>query len=164
MKGTAVSLVFFLLVSTATAANVILGMKYEGGTLPLSVHNKVKIELAPDSINVGQGKQVFDIPIKNITEVNYGQEVHRRVGEAIALGVATAGIGAIAAAFKTKKHYVGVVWTDNVAANGETPKKGGVVFKVGKGDYRGLVAALEGATGLKAVNADIGGPGGLAPK
>ena len=59
---------------------------------------------------------------------------------------------------KTKKHYVGMLWDDKAAS------KGGVVFKVGKGEYRGFIAALEGITGLKAVNADApaGGAAGTS--
>jgi hypothetical protein len=99
------------------------------------------------------------VPVKSVTEVSYGNDVHRRVGTAVAVGVFTLGIGALMAFVKTKKHYVGCIWSD--AANKETGK-GGVVFKVGKGDYRGFVTALEGVTGLKAVNADAVGSGGTS--
>jgi len=71
-------------------------------------------------------------------------------------------LGALLLLVKTKKHYVGVVWTDTVANGVKTPKKGGIVFKVGKGEYRGLIAALEGMTGLKATDADIAGPAGTS--
>jgi hypothetical protein len=50
----------------------------------------------------------------------------------------------------------------NSSSEMSTPKKGGVIFKVGKGDYRGFLAALEGMSGLKAVNADVAGPGGTS--
>lgn len=94
-----------------------------------------------------------------MTEISYGNDVHRRVGAAIGLGVVSLGLGALLALAKTRKHYVGIVWggRDSPAA-----ERGGVVLKVGKGDYRGFLAALEGATGLKAVNADAVGPGGVA--
>lgn len=137
-------------------------MKYEGGTLELGLHDKIKVDLTADNINVRQGKKTYDIPAKNITEVNYGADVHRRVGAAVGVGVLTLGLGALLLLVKTKKHYVGVVWTDKIAPAGETPKKGGIVFKVGKGDYRGFIAALEGLTGLKAIDADVAGPGGTS--
>lgn len=38
----------------------------------------------------------------------------------------------------------------------------GIVFKVGKGDYREFMAALEGKSVLKAVNADLVGSGGTS--
>src|SRR5205814_10099495 len=117
-----------------------------------------------------QGKQRFAIPVKNITEVSYGNDVHRRVGAAVGVAVVTLGIGALLLLVKTKKHYVGIVWADKQAvaetakaaaitetskvASTETANKGGVVFKVGKGEYRGFMAAIEGVAGIKAVNAD----------
>jgi hypothetical protein len=76
----------------------------------------------------------------------------------VGVGILTLGIGALLALTKTKKHYVGVTWADKADAS----KKGGVVFKVGKGEYRGFVAALEGLTGKKAVNADAAGQGGTS--
>jgi hypothetical protein len=113
-------------------------------------------------LNLTQGKKKFTIPVKDMTEVSYGNDVHRRVSAAVGVGVFTLGIGALLLLVKTKKHYVGVVWADKSQSQGETPKKGGVVFKVGKGDYRGFLAALEGMSGLKAVNADVAGQGGTS--
>jgi hypothetical protein len=142
-------------------------MKYEGGTLDFALHNSLKVEVSNDAIIVFQGKKNDTIPAKNITEVNYGNDVHRRVGLAVGVGVVTLGLGALLLLVKTKKHYVGVIWAGKVTAEGATPEKGGIVFKVGKGEYRGFIAALEGLTGLKAVDADIAGPGGTsgtAPK
>ena len=100
------------------------------------------------------------------------------------VGIVTLGIGALLLLVKTKKHYVGIVWADpnapapgattasaaptngnGVAANvapANSEGKGGVIFKVGKGDYRGVIAALEGITGKKAVNADAVGSGGTS--
>lgn len=100
-----------------------------------------------------QGKQRFVVPVKSINEISYGNDVHRRVGAAIGVAVVTFGIGALMLLIKTKKHYVGMVWTD-VAKTGADGAKGGVVFKVGKGEYRGFMTALEGVTGVKATNAD----------
>src|SRR5215831_8950395 len=130
-------------------------MKYEGGTLDFTLHDKLKVTVAGSEITCQQGKKIHAIPAKNVTEVNYGNDVHRRVGAAVGVGVVTLGLGALLLLVKTKKHYVGVIWTDKVATEGDTPKKGGIVFKVGKGEYRGFVAAIEGLTGLKAVDADV---------
>ena len=155
-------------------------MKYEGGSLSLDQHSSLEVYVAKDKLVVVQGKKREVISVASISEISYGQDVHRRVGAAVGVGVVTLGVGALLALVKTKKHYVGVVWTDpNAAAvataNAPAPTngsaspapeggsgKGGIIFKVGKGEYRGFIAALEGITGKKAVNADIAGPGGTS--
>jgi hypothetical protein len=143
---------------------VVIPMKYEGGSLPLKQHDGVKVTLASDMVTIKQGKQTHSVAVKSINEISYGADVHRRVGAAIGVGVVTLGVGALMALVKTKKHFVGITWDEKSgdAASATTAKKGGVVFKVGKGEYRGFIAALEGLTGLKAVNADVVGTGGTS--
>ena len=46
---------------------------------------------------------------------------------------------------KSKKHFVGLTWADG-------DKKGGLAVQCDKNDYRGILAALEGVTGKKAVD------------
>ncbi len=87
------------------------------------------------------------VPAAAVTEISYGQDVHRRVGAAIGLAVVSFGIGALMALTKSKKHYVGLTW-----ANGD--KKGGLAMQCDKKEYRGVLAGLEGITGKKAVNSD----------
>jgi hypothetical protein len=123
-------------------------MKYEGGSLKLEQHDKLDIYVATDFITIDQGKSQVKVPVSAITEVSYGSDVHRRVGAAVGVAMVTFGIGAMLLLVKTKKHYIGFTWDD------KKTDKGGVVMKVGKGDYRGFQAALEGVTGLKAVDTD----------
>ena len=82
-----------------------------------------------------------------MTEISYGQDVHRRIGTAVGLAVVSLGIGALTALSKSKKHYVGITWAD-----GE--KKGGLAVQCDKNDYRGILAGLEGVSGKKAVSSD----------
>jgi hypothetical protein len=91
--------------------------------------------------------EIANILPSSITEVSYGQDVHRRVGAAIGLAVVSLGIGALMVLTKSKKHFVGVTW-----ANGD--QKGGFAMQCDKNDYRGVLAALEGVSGKKAVNSD----------
>src|SRR5258708_7153561 len=91
--------------------------------------------------------EVVTIPASAITEISYGQDVHRRVGAAIGLAVVSLGIGALMALTKSKKHFVGLTWADG-------DKKGGFAMQCDKNDYRGVLAGLEGVTGKKAVNSD----------
>ena len=96
---------------------------------------------------VEDGNEVINIPAASITEISYGQDVHRRVGAAIGIAVVSFGVGALMALTKSKKHYVGLT-----SADGD--KKGGLAIQCDKNDYRGVLAALEGVTGKKAVDSD----------
>ena len=57
-------------------------------------------------------EKIANILPSTITEVSYGQDVHRRVGAAIGLAVVSLGIGALMALTKSKKHFVGLTWAD----------------------------------------------------
>lgn len=129
---------------------VSIEMKYEGGSLPLN-DSKLKVQPGAREILIVQGKQRILISTSSVTEISYGNDVHRRVGAAVGVGVVTLGVGALLALTKTKKHYVGITWEGNQQAEFA---RGGAIFKVGKGEYRGFIAALEGVTGKKAVDAD----------
>ena len=96
---------------------------------------------------VKDNANVVTIPASSVTEISYGQDVHRRVGAAIGLAVVSFGIGALMALTKSKKHYVGLTWADG-------DKKGGFAMQCDKNDYRGVLAGLEGITGKKAVDSD----------
>jgi hypothetical protein len=89
----------------------------------------------------------MSIPASSITEISYGQDVHRRVGAAIGLAVISFGIGALMALTKSKKHFIGLTWSDG-------DKKGGLAMQCDKDDYRGVLAGLEGITVKRAVNSD----------
>jgi len=112
---------------------------YDGGSIPdAKAGSGMKLFIDSNVIRVARDKgEVITIPASAVTEISYGQVVHRRVGAAIGLAVVSLGIGALMALTKSKKHYVGLTWAD-----GE------------KNDYRGLLAGLEGVTGKKAVNSD----------
>ncbi len=124
-------------------------VKYDGGSLSdLKVGEDVKLVLEQDKIHfVKGGKDIVIVPASGVTEISYGQDVHRRVGAAIGLAVVSFGIGALMALTKSKKHYVGLTWADG-------DKKGGLAMQCDKNEYRGILAALEGITGKHAVNSD----------
>jgi hypothetical protein len=120
---------------------------YDGGSVPgIKAGTDIKLYIEGDKIRIVKSKEdLIIIPASAITEISYGQDVHRRVGAAIGVGVFTLGIGALMALSKSKKHFVGLTWDDG-------GKKGGFAFQADKNDYRGLVAGLEGITGKKAVD------------
>jgi hypothetical protein len=122
---------------------------YDGGSLSDAKSGTgVKLYIEGNQIRFVKDKtDLVTIPASTITEVSYGQEVHRRVGTAVAVAVFTLGVGGLVALSKSKKHYVGLVWSDG-------DKKGGLAMQCDKNDYRGILAALEGVTGKKAVDSD----------
>ena len=122
---------------------------YDGGTLgDVKTGAGLKILINSTKITFMKDKsEILTIPASSITEISYGQDVHRRVGAAIGLAVVSLGIGGLMALTKSKKHYVGLTWADG-------DKKGGLAIQCDKNDYRGVLAALEGVTGKKAVNSD----------
>ena len=97
-------------------------------------------------IRLMKGKlEIAKIPAASVTDLSYGQDVHRRVGAAIGLAVVSLGIGALMALSKSKKHFVGITWADGT-------NRGGFAMQCDKNDYRGVIAGLEGVTGKKAVD------------
>lgn len=145
-----IALVFCLLLPVAAlAGDGGYKISYDGGSIAgYKAGTGMKLYLNGDHIRIMDGKQqVAELPASAVTEISYGQDVHRRVGAAIGIGVFTLGIGALMALTKSKKHFVGLTWDDS-------GKKGGMAFQADKNDYRGLLAGLEGITGKKAVDSD----------
>lgn len=122
---------------------------YDGGSLQNAKSgSNVSLIIEPNQVRIVRDKkELAVIPAAAITEISYGQDVHRRVGAAIGLAVISLGIGALMLLAKSKKHYIGLTWVDG-------DKKGGFAMQCDKNDYRGELAALEGITGKKAVNSD----------
>jgi len=122
---------------------------YDGGSLAgVKAGVGMKLFMDADHVRFMRDKEeIASIPTAAITEISYGQDVHRRVGAAIGLAVVSLGIGALMLLSKSKKHYIGLTWDDN-------GKKGGLSVQADKSDYRGLLSGLEGVTGKKAVDSD----------
>jgi hypothetical protein len=150
MKRT-LALFLCLLVPTIVFASSSNGYKvmYDGGSLPnLKTGAKLEMTLGEKDIHFTQnGQEIKVIPAAAITEISYGQDVHRRIGAAIGLAVVSFGVGALMALTKSKKHFVGLTWQDG-------DKKGGFAMQCDKNDYRGVLAGLEGLTGKKAIDSD----------
>ena len=122
---------------------------YDGGSLQnAKAGTNMKLFIEGTNIRIMKDSaEIVTIPAAAVTEISYGQDVHRRVGAAIGVAVVSLGVGALLALTKSKKHYIGITWDD-------AGKKGGLAFQADKNDYRGLLAGLEGGTGKKAVNSD----------
>jgi hypothetical protein len=138
-----------LCVLYATAAFSADGYKvmYDGGSIQeVKTGSELRLFIEPKTVRFTNKKsELISIPAAAVTEISYGQDVHRRVGAAIGLAVVSFGIGALMALTKSKKHFVGLTWADG-------DQKGGFAIQCDKNDYRGILAGLEGITGKKAVD------------
>jgi hypothetical protein len=124
-------------------------VSYDGGYISeAKAGTSAKLFIEANQIRLAKGEtELANVPASAITEISYGEDVHRRVGAAIGLAVVSFGVGALMALSKSKKHYVGITWVDG-------DKKGGFVMQCDKSDYRGVLLGLEGVTGKKAVDSD----------
>jgi len=122
---------------------------YDGGSVSnVKAGTGVRLVFDANQIRLIKDKsEIMVIPVSSVTEITYGQDVHRRVGAAIGLAVVSLGIGGLMALTKSKKHYVGITW-----ATGDI--KGGFAMQCDKNEYRGILAGLEGVTGKKAVDSE----------
>jgi hypothetical protein len=120
---------------------------YDGGSVAnMKAGNAIKLFVEPTQFRFVKDKEdLLVVPASAITEITYGQDVHRRVGAAIGLAVVSFGIGALMALTKSKKHFIGVTWSDG-------DKKGGLAIQCDKNEYRGILSGLEGISGKKAVD------------
>lgn len=147
------ALLCFLVPTVAFASdNNSYKVVYDGGSLPgVKAGQTVRLFVEPTQLRIvsdgKEGKDLVVIPASSITEVSYGQDVHRRVGTAIGLAVLSLGIGALMMFSKSKKHFIGTTW-------GDGDQKGGLAMQCDKNEYRGILAAVEGISGKKAVNSD----------
>jgi hypothetical protein len=124
-------------------------LDYDGGSISsVKTGQHIKLLLDENQIHIMKDNtDVLNLPASAVTEITYGQDVHRRVGAAVGLAAVSFGAGALMALSKSKKHYIGITW-DNAG------NKGGAAFQADKSDYRGVLAGLEGITGKKATNSD----------
>src|ERR1700751_616890 len=122
---------------------------YDGGSLSgLKAGKKLKMYIDAKEIRIMDGQTlVATLVPSTVQDISYGQDVHRRVGAAIGLAIVSFGLGGLMALTKSKKHYVGLTCADG-------DKKGGLAIQCDKSDYRGILAALEGVSGKKALNSD----------
>lgn len=126
--------------------NVFNKVRYNGGSVSTTVKpddwdNKLTVSSDAITLNLKDG-QTIAIPPKAVTSISYGQEAHRRVGTAVLIGVFSLGIGALSALHKTKLHYIGVNYDD------KDGKKQGLLLQGDKGNFRAIIVALQGVTGL----------------
>jgi hypothetical protein len=149
MRVSIVSILCLSMAFSLFAGDGAYKLTYDGGSVPnLKTGTGMELYLNQNQIRiVKNNSDVITLPASAVTEISYGQDVHRRVGAAVGLAVVSFGVGALMALTKSKKHFIGITWD-------EAGNKGGAAFQADKNDYRGVLAGLEGITGKKAVNSD----------
>jgi CxxC motif-containing protein (DUF1111 family) len=147
MKSVLAAVLCVLMPMSVFASDTSYKVVYDGGSLPnLKTGTGMHLYIDQDKVRfVEKDKEIIAVPATAITEISYGQDVHRRVGAAIGLAVVSLGIGALMALSKSKKHLVGMTWADG-------DKKGGLAMQCDKNEYRGILQGLEGVSGKKAVD------------
>jgi hypothetical protein len=130
----------------ATSQGNVYKVRYNGGSIATQVKPDDwdnKLTIASDQITLAlKDGQTIAVPPKQVTSISYGQEAHRRVGTAVALAVFSLGIGALSALHKTKLHYIGINFDD------KDGKKQGLLIQGDKSNFRAIIVALQGVTGL----------------
>ena len=149
MRAVFATLLCITIPVAASAADNGYKIAYDGGSVAnVTVGTRLKLYMDSNKIQLASDKTVVSIPPSAVTEISYGEDVHRRVGTAIAVGYFTLGLGGLIALTKSKKHFVGLTWIDG-------DQKGGLVMQCDKNDYRGVLTGLEGVTGKKAVDSVV---------
>ena len=130
----------------AQEGNTFNKVRYNGGSISTKVKpddwdNKLTVSSEAIVFTLKDG-QTISIPPHQVTSLSYGQEAHRRVGTAVLIGVFSLGIGALIALHKTKLHFIGVNYDD------KDGKKQGLLLQGDKNNFRAMIVALQGVTGL----------------
>src|SRR4051812_43563920 len=114
MKQALALLLCALIPMAVFAADTGYKVEYDGGSIPdVKAGSDLKLYIDPATIRFMKDKEnIASVPAASVTEISYGQDVHRRVGAAVAVGLVTLGVGALLALAKSKKHFIGLVWDD----------------------------------------------------
>src|SRR5262245_46945919 len=123
-------------------------VRYNGGSVDSKVDPKEwknTLTITSDAITLAlkDGKSVKIDP-KSVKSLSYGQEAHRRVGTMIALAVLVAPVALFGLFHKTRLHYIGIQYTD-------AGKSAGILLQGDKDNYRAILVALQGVTGVPVV-------------
>jgi PEGA domain len=126
--------------------NTFTKVRYNGGSVSTTVKpddwdNKLTVTADAITLALKDGK-TLTIPPKQVTSLSYGQEAHRRVGTAIGLAMISLGVGVLFLLHKTKLHFIGINYTDTAG------KKEGVLLQGDKSNFRAIIVALQGVTGV----------------
>ena len=118
-----------------------ISARYAGGSLGIEQGAKLNVSFKGLDITFVSKKVTYKVATNEIMDISYGQSVRTRTAEGVGVGVLIPTAGDIISRSKKVDHYIEIIWNGN--------PDGGIVLKVDKDDYRGLIAALEASTGLQ---------------
>jgi hypothetical protein len=127
-----------LLTQTSPAGQPGFHAELIGGTLPgFAAKSSAEVNLGnADALVLHTRGEELVVPYGKINSLEYGQNVSRRY-------VAAVLVSPVLLLSKSRKHFVTVGYTDNEGG------QQALVFRVGKGDIRPVLAALEARTGRR---------------
>jgi hypothetical protein len=134
------------IVTWSQQGNTFDRVRYNGGSVNSSVdpkdwHNKLTVTSDKITLVFKDGKEV-DIAPKKVTSLSYGQEAHRRVGTMIALAILISPIALFGLLHKTRLHFIGIQYST------DDGKAAGILLQGDKDNYRAILVALQGVTGV----------------
>jgi hypothetical protein len=132
------SILLAALAAALAAAEPGVKAEFVGGSAAgLSAKSLVRLDLTgAEALLCYCGETVLSIPYQKVDTLEYGQSVSRRYAEAILFSP-------VLLLSKSRKHFVTLGYLD--ADNRQQV----LVFRVGKGEIRSLLAALEARTGRR---------------
>jgi len=126
--------------------------KYMAGARKSAVGAKVTLSVSPQGVLCKKGKNVvLQFPIESVEQVGYDTKAHSKgwaflrvagnaQGDWGLVSVPSLIGAAIAAPFKTTRHFIRILWQQD----GEPQE---ALLEVGKGDYSAVLARLQAVTG-----------------
>ena len=109
---------------------------YAGGSIgTVKPGKKLPLSISADSISLGE----LTIPAKSVSAIELTQDKHHRIGTGIAVSMVTLGAGIPIMLSKSTKDFIELTY-----------QGGGVGFQADKREYRGILAQLQGVTGVLA--------------
>ncbi len=138
MMRTSLKFGVLLLALSLAAAEPGVKAEFIGGTLRgMQAKSAAHLDLTgSEGLSFRSGKTALLIPYTRVNTLEYGQNVSRRYAAGIL-------ISPVLLLSKSRKHFVTLGYTDSDG------RQQAVVFRVGKGDIRSVLAALEARTGRR---------------
>src|ERR1035441_2291470 len=126
-------------------------LRYAGGTVEAKVNDfdwNTTLTVKPDAIVVvfAHRTTLRLLPLQ-VTALSYGQEVHRRVADMVALSLVVTPLALFGLLHTSKVHFIGIEYR---TADG---KPGAILLEADKNNYRAILEVLKAVTGKPFRNA-----------